>query len=120
MTDSKKFNKWNVDIKQLQGELSSQKVRDMIIECFYTSQKDYMKSVSKEKGSNVSDKDIHDQIVSIIKSIFKQVGGNFHNPTRADLLRVIGTLRVKAAASGTPKEIVEHHTSQLFEIISML
>ena len=120
MQHRRKFRKWEADIHQLRQGLSPVKVRDLIVECFYTTQKGMFRALKKRAGIPATEKDVFNRIMVVVKIAFTEVGDDFDNPTKEKLPDVVRFLEKLSRSWGTPKDIVENYTAQLLEIISLL
>lgn len=113
------FQKWVVDDSRLTGA-TPLRARDLIVECFHFAQKDKFKALRVKAGIPSTDADISNSIKVMVRLAFTEVGGDFQEPTKDILAKVIDFLGNKEAMWGTPKEIIEHNKKQLFKVINKL
>lgn len=119
MSTEDQFKKWDLDERNLRN-LTPIKVRDLIIECFYTAQAGTFKKVKEMSKLEFKEKDILTSIVASVRLGFAEADGDFDNPTKEVLAKVVDFLAAKAASWGTPKDLIEHHKSQINKAISLL
>ncbi len=100
---------WEPRKEELVG-LNVKQVRDLMIKCFIEAQKETM---AKAKQHINVEMEITDAIMLMIKRCFKQCNGDFENPTKEMLIRVIERLKSKAVAFGTPSDIVKKHVGYI-------
>ncbi|MFH1770144.1 MAG: hypothetical protein ABH828_01165 [archaeon] len=95
-------------------------VRDALIECFlnaHGSILDDMKDQYKDSKEFNQIKEI--DIKMTIKKFFKDVGGDFDNPTKESILKVMGKLQEFSANFRKPK-IIERHAGQMMLLVEKL
>lgn len=95
-------------------------VRDELIECFFTSQKEILALAAQAMHRGGSDAEIRGNVTQIIRMAFQEVGGSFDEPTKASILQVMEVLRRKSTATGKAAEIVEYHARQMMELVQQL
>lgn len=106
----------------LSKEITPLIVRDAIVKCFVNAHREVlgqMKEYSKFKSKKEFDDIKNMSILFLIESLFKDVGGDFNNPTKDDILKVIKKLAEIAAQFREP-EIVEKHYNEIMELIRKL
>jgi hypothetical protein len=89
--------------------LTTVMVRDAIIECFAEVHKDILET--SEHFVTLKKMTKSDRIVWVkefIKSIFRWFGGDFDNPTKQDLIKVVHELQDYAKEFKNPKTISKH------------
>jgi hypothetical protein len=96
------------------------KVRSLLIECFLEAQKSTMERAGTTLGSHTDIDTLRASVEKVIRAGFKEVNGNYDNPTKADLEKILVVLSRKAAAWGTPPEIIDHHKKEMSKVIEML
>ena len=103
----------------LSGKITPVQVRDAIIECFSQAQEElmeYMKETTEFKHE-----DIEKMYVDyIIEKAFKDVGGDFKNPTKETLIKVIMKLKEYALKIFRNPEIVGKHAGEIKQLIDKL
>jgi hypothetical protein len=119
MPQQRRFGRWNLDEKDLQ-DLSPVKARDLVIRCFYEAQKETFAMAKEKLHLPAGEQHILSSVISTIKSAFAEVGGDYEKPTVESLTGVVEVLAKKAAAWGTPPEIIEHHKGQIGLVIKRL
>ncbi|MBI4684913.1 MAG: hypothetical protein HY755_06915 [Nitrospirae bacterium] len=119
MKKSGKFHRWSLEEDDL-ADLSPAKARDLIIKCFYESQKETFLSARRQLGVRSSDEDIHASVVAGVQLAFRETGGDFEHPTREGLMKVVDVLAKKSSSWGTPPDIIQHHICQIRKIVDRL
>lgn len=114
-----RFKRWFVTEDDLKG-LNPIKARDIIIKCFFEAQKETFARVKETLGRKVSDEEILESVTNAIRLMFKETGGSFDAPSKADLLKVVEGLASKAATWGTPEDIIQHHKTQIQRVLMAL
>lgn len=88
-------------------------VRDALVECFYDAH-----CADAELGTdNPVLKKAY--ILEILKKTFADVGGNFDEPTKETMLKVMNNLS-KFAKNFRDKTIIEKHARQIIQILEKL
>ncbi len=114
-----KFNKWAVSESDLSG-LDCNKAKDLIVKCFYEAQKESVARGKEELGFNSDDDAIKQSVNTAIQMVFEQIGADFENPDKNNLLEAVQVLAKKASSWGTPSDIIEYHKGQMGKIFSRL
>ncbi|MBR9706576.1 hypothetical protein GOV14_06070 [Candidatus Pacearchaeota archaeon] len=117
MNDNKKCNKiYGVDISKTICGLD---VRDAIIRCFskahnnaLDNEREGMDNLSKEEKE--STKKI--EVIALIKKVFSGVDGNFDDPTKNDLKKVISALK-DYSKDFRDKKIIKKHYLEIEKLI---
>lgn len=115
----KKFVRWEVQPAELRM-MDTKKARDIIIKCFFEAQKETIARAKEKLGNTADDDSILKSVTAIVKTTFTEVKSNFDNPTKEDLMQVIGSLAKKSQGWGTPADIIEHHKKQIEKVLSAL
>ena len=93
-------------------------VRDAIIECFTQTQQEVIESMKVISGLK-SEKAKKINVDLLIENAFDEVGGDFNNPTKESLIKVIMKLKGFAAAFRDP-EIIGKHAGEIMQLINTL
>jgi hypothetical protein len=96
------------------------KARDMVINCFFEAQKESLSRAKEKLGKMPDDAALHKDVENIVRITFRELGYSFDEPTQEHLGAVVMELAQKAAAWGTPKDIIEHHRALIGRIFSSL
>jgi hypothetical protein len=110
------YHRW-VPQKDDLANLTPVKARDLICKCFFEAQKENFAEASRSFGQSANEHDLWNTVAGAIRVAFSEVDGEYDNPTRETLEKVVGVLARKASVWGTPKEIVEHHRAQIEKIL---
>jgi hypothetical protein len=113
------FYKWTASNEQLFG-LDLAKARDLVVECFYTAQKDKFQALKEKAGIPSSEKDVYDSITVMVRLAFVEVEGDFQQPTKEKLLKVVDFLNAREVMWGTPRDVVEHNKAQMLKVVNKL
>ena len=108
---------YGVDLNE---KITPVKVRDAIIECFTQAQQELIESMKEISGVN-SEKAKKMNVDLIIENAFEGVGGDFNNPTKESLIKVVMILRdyAKSDAFRNP-EIIKKHAGEIMQLINKL
>jgi hypothetical protein len=71
-------------------------------------------------GVSSSEEELKTTAEGAVRLAFRTTKGNFEHPTKRELMAAVATLAAKAAAMGTPSDIIEHHRAQLGRIFAAL
>jgi hypothetical protein len=106
----------------LDKEVTSLEVRDALLECFTQAHAEVMQEM-KEYHKFDSDEEFEKMkkmnITMLIKSIFGDLGFNFDNPSKTDLVKVMDKLAEYADNFRSP-EIVKKHYDEMMRVINKL
>ena len=97
-------------------------VRDAIIDCFYQAHEESLeqiKDLEKIPFNNNFDDFKRENVLSVIKSIFDEVGGDFDNPTKEILIKVVNGLK-KYSNFFRDEKIINEHASEIMLLISKI
>jgi hypothetical protein len=94
--------------------------RDLVVRCFHAAQRETFARAAHSLGATPSDDDLRRAVEGAVRTAFRAAQADFDAPTKPALVNVVGTLATKAAAMGTPKDIIEHHRAQLGRIFAAL
>jgi hypothetical protein len=103
-------------------DITPLQVRDAIIDCFYKAHGKDLEQM-KETIDFKSEKDFDEfkktEIESIILQTFNEVNGDFDNPTKEDLIKVV--LKLKDHAKFFRDiSIIEKHANEIMQLIKKL
>ena len=112
-----KYNKWEYQDKE-DKQIDPVRARDLMVECFYSAQKDKFKALKEKAGIPSSDKDVYDSIVVMVRLAFSEIGGDFKDPNKDNLLKVLDFLVSRETIWGTPKDVVDHNKTLMLKIIN--
>ncbi|MHB8882404.1 MAG: hypothetical protein ACYC69_12955 [Thermodesulfovibrionales bacterium] len=119
MTEEKKFSRWMLKDSDLK-DLDAVKARDLIVKCFFEAQKETFARAKKDFGGSAEEADIMANVLTMVKMVFRDTGGDFENPDKKSIMAAIESLARKASAWGTPADIIDFHKSQIMRIITIL
>ena len=96
-------------------------VRDAILQCFYEADLEVMKKLfQKSDFESNDDEEIGKKHVEIvIKKMFEDVNGDFHNPTKESLINVVDKCK-EFAGLFRDKETIKKHANEIMTLINRL
>jgi hypothetical protein len=105
-------------------EVTPEKVRDAIIECFYQAHQEVLGDmyVLLKKGNNgveESNEIGKEYIKETVVNYFIKVGGDFTKPTKEDILRVLDELKKFAEGFRSP-EIIGKHYGEIMKLLEVM
>ena len=114
------MSRWCPDDAQL-ANLTVVEARDLIVNCFFEAQKETLSRAKEKLGRDAGDDAaLHRDVENIVKMTFRELGYPYDSPTQEQLGAVVMQLAEKAAAWGTPKDIIEYHRVLIGRIFSKL
>ncbi len=119
MAHAERFHRWCLKEEDLK-DLNAVKARDLIINCFYETQKETFARSKQSLGLHAGEDQLQSSVLSAIRLAFKEAGEDFSNPTKKSLIAVVEVLGRKSKAWGTPQDIIEYHRDQIARVISEL
>lgn len=119
MRDAPTFGSWCLSEADLE-QMTATKARDLIVKCFFEAQRETFARVQKKLGQIPSDQEVLETVKGAVRLAFRQSGGDFDAPTRDSLTACLEVLMRKAAAWGTPPDIVAHHGNQIQRVLHQL
>ncbi len=111
--------KWFLRPSCLVG-LTPVKARDLVIQCFFESEKDVYLQTHQIYGDKLDQVDVKKLAADTVRRAFEQAGHDFHHPTKKALQEVVNVLMKKAAAWNMPPDIVVHNRQELARVIASL
>ena len=97
-------------------------VRDAIVQCFYEAHRNVL-DLSKENFGNPPKKKFEEMkkshVRDLISDIFEWTGGDFKNPTKKSLFKVIEILR-RFASIYRRQELIKMHFTEILLLIERL
>jgi hypothetical protein len=103
----------------LSGKITPIQVRDAIIKCFSQAQEELMEYMKETTG--IKPEDIEKMYVDfVIENVFEELGGDFKNPTKETLIKVVMKLKKHAASIFRNPEIIEKHAGEIGQLIDKL
>jgi hypothetical protein len=108
--------KYGVDITK---KIEPFMVRDAIIKCFYLAHNDVLELEWENFGKPKRERfEImkKEYVKNMVMDIFKKINGDFNEPTKKDLFRVIENLRDYSSDYREPNVIKKHFTEILLLI----
>lgn len=94
-------------------DLTAQRARDMIVECFFHAQRETIERTRVATGLDTDLSAIRMQAEDAVRGAFTHTGGDFEKPDKASLERALESLLETAQGFGTPADILRHHEQQI-------
>ncbi|MBM4781135.1 MAG: hypothetical protein GQE15_25875 [Archangiaceae bacterium] len=101
-------------------DLTPRRARDLVVQCFFNAQVETFKRAATKLGSSSSPEQLQRTVEGAVRLAFRSTKGDFENPTKETLMAAVMDLANKAAAMGTPHDIIEHHKQQLGRVFEVL
>jgi len=81
------------------ADLTPDRVRDLIVDCFFAAQHETLARVKHDLGaSRTDDASLLKDVIGAVRLAFKETGGDYDHPTVASLAKVSAVLERKAEA----------------------
>jgi len=111
---------WKLPESQI-VDLTPEKARDLMVECFYYAQHEtFLRTKQKLGVTRLDEASLRASIVGAVRLAFDETGGDYDHPTAATLRTAITVLARKAESWGTPMDIIQHHASQIGRVLSRM
>ncbi len=110
---------WSVVVSDL-VDLTPTKARDLIVECFHQAQKQHIATASEFIGQPITEADLRNMVIGAVRLAFREAKGDFDQPTKPALMKVVEILARKAEQRQTPKEIIAHHRAEIERVLRAL
>ncbi len=104
---------------ELQG-LTPARARELVVRCFYNAQKETFARAAKSLGTAPGEDAMKRMVEGAVRLAFRAVKADFEHPTKQTLAQAVTELATKAAAMGTPPDIIAHHKGQLGRLFAAL
>ncbi|MBZ5568682.1 MAG: hypothetical protein LAN64_12615 [Acidobacteriia bacterium] len=59
-------------------------------------------------------------VIGAVRLAFREAGGDYDQPTKATLMKVVEILAWKSEQRQTPKEIIAHHKGEIERVLRAL
>lgn len=117
MARERLYREWR-PTELLPATITPAEARDVIIECFHTVHGPHFEQTKAALGIGVDHHRVRRSAKGVIRLAFKSVQGNYDEPTRDELLKVIHALTEQSRSWGTPDVVIERHANQLRRVVS--
>jgi len=111
---------YGVDIEK---KVTPKLVRDAIIECFYQAHQEVLQDMYvllKEGKIDKKPEEMGKQYIKeMIINYFIKVGGDFKQPTKKDILAVLGELKDFSKGFRNPK-VIQRHYGEIIQLVEKL
>ena len=113
--------RWSLPEGLTASEVTPLRVRDLIIECFFSAQHETFERSRKQVGAaRLDEASLRASVVTGVRLAFKESGGDYDAPTARSLGEVVQVLARKSEAWGTPPDVIQHHAGQISKLLSLL
>jgi hypothetical protein len=102
------------------ADMTPIKARDLIVQCFQEAQKEHLAAASELIHQPHDQTDLRNMVIGAVRMAFKETGGDFDQPTKATLMKVVEVLARKSEQRQTPKEIIAHHKGEIERVLRAL
>ena len=110
---------YGVDITK---NVTSVMVRDAIIQCFYEAHC-HVLDLARETFGHPPEEKFEEMkkshVTELVQDIFDRIGGDFNNPTKENLIKVVDNLKEFAKIYRKP-DIIKKHVSEIIMLINKL
>ena len=114
------IEKWYHHAIKKGEKITPENVRDEMVECFLSAQKECLSLAAESMHRQVTEEDLRKSVTVIIKGAFKEAEEDFDNPTKEALMKVMEILKRKSAATGKEADIIQHHAGQMMDLLMKL
>lgn len=111
--------KWFLPADAL-NDLTAVKARDLIVRCFLEAQKETIVAAGHNLGQQPTGEDLQNSVVGAVRLAFREIHGDYDEPTKNTLMQVVGVLARKSSTWGTPPDIIAHHKTQIERVLAAL
>jgi hypothetical protein len=119
MASTRQFRRWSISSQDL-TDLTPATARELVTRCFLEAQRETFARSRRSVGLETQDQDVERSVRGAVRAVFHEVGADYERPSKQELLRVVDVLASRAAAWGTPEDVVEYHTRQLGRLFKHL
>jgi hypothetical protein len=96
-----------------EGKVTPLMVRDAILECFFQAH-------CADSGVGAGEEDVGKSYCSkIVRTAFEKIGGDFSNPTKEDIIKVMGGLR-EFARNFRDSKLVEENYAKIMQLVNKI
>ncbi len=103
-------------------DITAVQARDAIIRCFVSAHCENLENI-KEYGDEISKEHFEKlkkiNVESLIKKYFKEIEGNYKNPSKEDLIKICDKL-AEFASNFREQKIIKKHYQEIMQLINKL
>lgn len=100
--------------------LTCVEARARVVDCFYRAQKETFARAAAAMGTAPSDAELQQTIEGAVRLAFRAAKADYEHPTKEGLMSAVAALAAKAAAMGTPTDIIDRHRAELGEVFTAI
>ena len=67
-----------------------------------------------------NDEETKQSVVAAVKIAFKRTNGNYDNPTKEELIKIVEFLGNQALVMSTPIKVIKHHKEEIMKVLGHL
>lgn len=101
-------------------KLSSQQVRDALVECFVEAQFQKIEASAERLGIAKDRAQVRTMIEYQVKEAFGRVGARYDHPRKEDFAAVMDVLARKALSMGESPLVIEAHRKQMQAMVEQM
>jgi hypothetical protein len=101
-------------------KLSSQQVRDALVECFVDAQFQKIEASAERLGIAKDRAQVRTMIELQVKEAFNRVGARYDDPKKGDFAEVMEILARKALMMGESPSVIEAHRKQMQAMVEQM
>ncbi len=100
--------------------LSSQQVREALVECFVDAQFQKIQASAERLGIPKDRAQVRTLIEYQVKEAFSRVGAHYDNPNKEDFAKVMDVLARKALSMGESQDVIDGHFKQMMAMVAQI
>jgi hypothetical protein len=101
-------------------QLSSQQVRDALVECFVDAQFQKIEASAERLGLAKDRAQVRTMIEYQVKEAFSRVGASYDTPKKGDFADVMEILARKALSMGESPLVIDAHRKQIQALVDQM
>ena len=112
---------FGVDVNK--APLTSEDVRNAIVECFANAHgeviKDTIENLEGEKDGREKCKQVRQHTMELVKKAFRETGGEYESPTKRSIMEVLDYLADFSQNFRDP-EVIKKHYEQIMQLVEKI
>ncbi len=112
-------NSWVADTAE-SALLTPLQVRNMVVQNFLESQGEIFRRTYRRLQIEKSQESLNKSVEAAVRLAFREVRGDFDNPTKQKLIEVLQLLSIKASNWGTPAETVKANREKFMALLQTI
>ncbi len=119
MARDRVYNEWRLQ-EVLPATMDAAAARDIMLQCFFTVHGGHFEATKNHLGVSADEKRVLQSVKGAVRLAFRHTGGNFDDPTKAQLEKVAEYLAEKSRSWGTPDSVIGRHQAELARVFSRI